>query len=204
VNGRDASNLTTDNTKLFCLERRRLILRPRKRYYSLPSNRIQARNNRSPSFCISSTLYAYISLARAASISATTAEIRVLTSLRSAILIPRFGEPPWKFGMPGGIEWMLLAGWDQRGADALKLGKARKQAAKAITNAADCHAAKVLPIIREAGRAGATSLRAIADALNARAWPPWGERAVAGRDREQRAGEGIAPSHLLGGATTPQ
>ena len=49
-----------------------------------------------------------------------------------------------------------------------KLAQARKAAAKAIGAAADRHAANVLPIIREIQRAGATSLRAIAEALNAR------------------------------------
>jgi DNA invertase Pin-like site-specific DNA recombinase len=49
-----------------------------------------------------------------------------------------------------------------------KLAQARKAAAKAIGATADRHAANVLPIIREIQRAGATSLRAIAEALNAR------------------------------------
>ena len=51
-----------------------------------------------------------------------------------------------------------------------KLAQARKAAVKIIkikTNA-DRHAANVLPIIREIQRAGAKSLRAIAEALNAR------------------------------------
>jgi Recombinase len=37
-----------------------------------------------------------------------------------------------------------------------------------IKAGADQHAANILPIIREAQKAGATTLRAIADALNAR------------------------------------
>ncbi len=49
-----------------------------------------------------------------------------------------------------------------------KLSKARKSAVAAIKANADQHAANVLPIIREAQKAGATSLRAIAAALNAR------------------------------------
>jgi DNA invertase Pin-like site-specific DNA recombinase len=49
-----------------------------------------------------------------------------------------------------------------------KPAQARKAAAKAIGANADRHAANVLPIIREIQRAGATSLRAIAQALNAR------------------------------------
>jgi hypothetical protein len=50
-----------------------------------------------------------------------------------------------------------------------KLAQARKEAVKVIEAKADCHAANVLPIIREVQRAGAKSLRAIAYALNARA-----------------------------------
>jgi hypothetical protein len=41
-------------------------------------------------------------------------------------------------------------------------------AVASIEAAADRHAANVLPIIRDIQRAGARSLRAIADALNAR------------------------------------
>jgi hypothetical protein len=37
-----------------------------------------------------------------------------------------------------------------------------------IKAGADQHAANILPIIREAQKAGATTLRAVADALNAR------------------------------------
>ena len=48
-----------------------------------------------------------------------------------------------------------------------KLAQARKAAAKAIGVKADRHA-NVLPIIREIQRAGARSLRAIAEALDAR------------------------------------
>jgi DNA invertase Pin-like site-specific DNA recombinase len=53
-----------------------------------------------------------------------------------------------------------------------KLAQARKAAVKAIEEQADRHAANVLPIIREVQRAGAKTLRAIADALNARGVPP--------------------------------
>jgi DNA invertase Pin-like site-specific DNA recombinase len=49
-----------------------------------------------------------------------------------------------------------------------KLAQARKVASEAIGAAADSHAANVLPIIREIRKAGATTLRDIADALNAR------------------------------------
>jgi DNA invertase Pin-like site-specific DNA recombinase len=49
-----------------------------------------------------------------------------------------------------------------------KLPEAREIAQVAIKAKADKHAAKVLPMIREAQRHGATSLRDIADALNAR------------------------------------
>jgi DNA invertase Pin-like site-specific DNA recombinase len=49
-----------------------------------------------------------------------------------------------------------------------KLHVARRNAQEAIAAEADRHAANVLPIIREAQKAGATTLRAIAAALNAR------------------------------------
>jgi len=52
-----------------------------------------------------------------------------------------------------------------------KLPEARRAALRAIVDNADRHAANVLPIIREIQRAGATSLRAIAAALNARGVP---------------------------------
>ena len=52
-----------------------------------------------------------------------------------------------------------------------RLAHARKEAVKAIEANADRHAANVLPIIREIQRAGARSLRAIAEALNARGVP---------------------------------
>jgi DNA invertase Pin-like site-specific DNA recombinase len=52
-----------------------------------------------------------------------------------------------------------------------KLAQARKAAVEAIEANAVRHASNVLPIIREIQRAGATSLRAIADALNARGVP---------------------------------
>jgi DNA invertase Pin-like site-specific DNA recombinase len=48
------------------------------------------------------------------------------------------------------------------------LSKARKRAVASIKALADQHADNVLPVIREVRRAGATSLRQIADALNAR------------------------------------
>src|SRR5471032_2569272 len=49
-----------------------------------------------------------------------------------------------------------------------KLAQARERAVAAIKATADQHAANVLPIIKEAQKAGATTLRALADALNAR------------------------------------
>lgn len=49
-----------------------------------------------------------------------------------------------------------------------KLAHARKAAVETIEATADRHAANVLPIIREIKRAGASTLREIADALNAR------------------------------------
>jgi DNA invertase Pin-like site-specific DNA recombinase len=52
-----------------------------------------------------------------------------------------------------------------------KLSKARESAVASIKAGADQHAANILPIIREAQRAGATTLRAVADALNARGIP---------------------------------
>src|ERR1700730_5388064 len=47
-----------------------------------------------------------------------------------------------------------------------KLAQARKVALETISAAADNHAANVLPIIREIRKAGATTLREIADTLN--------------------------------------
>jgi Recombinase len=49
-----------------------------------------------------------------------------------------------------------------------KLHEVRKTAVASIQAEADKHAANVLPIIREAQKAGATTLREIAEALNAR------------------------------------
>ena len=48
-----------------------------------------------------------------------------------------------------------------------KLSQARESAVASIKARADQHAANILPIIREAQKAGATTLRAIAAALNA-------------------------------------
>ena len=52
-----------------------------------------------------------------------------------------------------------------------KLAQARKMAVETVAANADRHAANVLPIIREIQKAGAHSLRAIAEALNARGVP---------------------------------
>ena len=49
-----------------------------------------------------------------------------------------------------------------------KLATARRHAVLALKTAADRHAANVLPVINEVRKAGATTLRDIADALNAR------------------------------------
>jgi len=49
-----------------------------------------------------------------------------------------------------------------------RLHEARKNAVEAVKAEADRYAANVLPIIREAQKAGATTLRQIAEALNAR------------------------------------
>jgi DNA invertase Pin-like site-specific DNA recombinase len=49
-----------------------------------------------------------------------------------------------------------------------KLHVARRSAVEAVTTEAERFAANVLPIIREAQKAGATTLREIAAALNAR------------------------------------
>jgi DNA invertase Pin-like site-specific DNA recombinase len=55
-----------------------------------------------------------------------------------------------------------------RTRQALKLHVARSSAVEAVTAGADRFAANVLPIIREAQKAGASTLRDIANALNAR------------------------------------
>jgi hypothetical protein len=65
-----------------------------------------------------------------------------------------------------------------------KLHVARKSAVEAVRAEADRYAANVLPIIREAQRAGAKTLRQIAEALNARGIPTarggrWHAQAVA-------------------------
>jgi DNA invertase Pin-like site-specific DNA recombinase len=49
-----------------------------------------------------------------------------------------------------------------------KLAEAREIAVAAIKLMADRHAANVLPVIRDVQRSGAKSLRAVAEALNAR------------------------------------
>ena len=49
-----------------------------------------------------------------------------------------------------------------------RLQAARKSAVEAVKAEANRYAANVIPIIREAQRAGARTLREIADALNAR------------------------------------
>ena len=49
-----------------------------------------------------------------------------------------------------------------------KLSEARESAVASIKAGADQHATNILPIIKEVQKAGATTLRAIAAALNAR------------------------------------
>jgi DNA invertase Pin-like site-specific DNA recombinase len=49
-----------------------------------------------------------------------------------------------------------------------RLAAARKQAVKVLKDTADRHAANVIPVIREVRKAGAVTLRDIAQALNAR------------------------------------
>jgi DNA invertase Pin-like site-specific DNA recombinase len=73
-----------------------------------------------------------------------------------------------------------------------KLDVARKIAVASIRADADNHAANVLPIIREAQRAGASTLRAVAAVLNARGvptarggqWHAMSVKNVLDRDRE--------------------
>jgi Recombinase len=55
--------------------------------------------------------------------------------------------------------------------EARSIAQARKVAVEVVAANADRHAANVLPIIREIQKAGARSLRAIAEALNARGVP---------------------------------
>jgi DNA invertase Pin-like site-specific DNA recombinase len=52
-----------------------------------------------------------------------------------------------------------------------RIGEARKKAAAEIVDRADQRAANVIPIIRQIQRSGATSLRQVAEALNARGIP---------------------------------
>lgn len=75
------------------------------------------------------------------------------------------------------------------------LSKARERALLSIKASADQHAANVLPIIKEAQRAGATTLRAVAEALNARgistarggSWHAMSVKNVLDRQAEARA-----------------
>lgn len=74
-----------------------------------------------------------------------------------------------------------------------RLHLAREKAAAAVQAEADRHAANILPIIKEAQRAGATTLRAMAEALNARgvatarggAWHPMSVKNVLDRATAQ-------------------
>jgi DNA invertase Pin-like site-specific DNA recombinase len=90
-----------------------------------------------------------------------------------------------------------------------KLRQARKRALVAIRMGADKHAANVLPIIREIQRAGARTLREIAEALNARGvptarggqWHATSVRNVLGRGRSAVPPGGrawrLAPRYIL-------
>ncbi len=49
-----------------------------------------------------------------------------------------------------------------------KIGEARQKPVAEVVDRADQHAASVIPIMRQIQRSGATSLRQIAEALNAR------------------------------------
>jgi DNA invertase Pin-like site-specific DNA recombinase len=71
-----------------------------------------------------------------------------------------------------------------------KLQEARKLGHQALKDAADRHAANV-PIIREVQKAGARTLREIADALNARGMPTRSRRPMLRRRQTQRGGAGV-------------
>jgi DNA invertase Pin-like site-specific DNA recombinase len=83
-----------------------------------------------------------------------------------------------------------------------KLSKARKSAVASIKAGADQHAANILPIIREAQKAGATSLRALAEALNARGistarggtWHAMSVKNVLDRPMARKASQGVERS----------
>ncbi len=74
-----------------------------------------------------------------------------------------------------------------------KLHMARESAVAAVKAEADRHAANILPVIREAQRAGANTLRAVAAALNARgiatarggAWHPMSVKNMLDRATEE-------------------
>ena len=78
-----------------------------------------------------------------------------------------------------------------------KLAQARESAVTAIKASADQHAANVLPIIKEAQKAGATTLRAVAEALNARgistarggAWHAMSVKNVLDRQKARKASQ---------------
>ena|SRR6266576_2858408 len=86
----------------------------------------------------------------------------------------------------------LLGGAKARGValGSPKLHVARKSAVASIKAEADRHAANVLPIIREAPKAGAIALRQIAEALNAMVWRRRAG-AVARNFRQQRAQQSL-------------
>lgn len=80
-----------------------------------------------------------------------------------------------------------------------KLAEARQVAAATVTANADSHAATVMPIIREIQKAGASSLRAIAEALNARGVATARGRrweAMTVRNLLRRARRGSPPEHF--------
>ena len=75
---------------------------------------------------------------------------------------------------------------------------ARKSAVDAVKSEADRYAANVLPIIREAQKAGARTLREIAEALNAR-----GIATARGGQWYAQSVANIASLMNLGGAEMP-
>ena len=64
-------------------------------------------------------------------------------------------------------EWSLISTRTRQALAAAQARGAHESALAAIKASADQHAANVLPIIKEAQKAGATTLRAVAEALNA-------------------------------------
>jgi DNA invertase Pin-like site-specific DNA recombinase len=72
-----------------------------------------------------------------------------------------------------------------------KLAVARKSAVEAVKAEANRCAANVLPLIREAQKAGASTLRQIAEALNARGIPTARGGAMVCAERREHPGTGL-------------